>query len=88
VARLGPEAVAKLGSADGATGDGATCGPQPADSVSHQVEGPAAVPVDLVRVAGPSLAKRALPVLVLLAVVGGWLFVRRRRQAGVAGRPA
>ena len=39
----------------------------------------AAAPVDLVRVAGPSVAKRAA--VVILGFVALWLVTRRRRRA-------
>ncbi len=38
-------------------------------------------PVDLFRVAAPSVAKRATPALVMLAFVALWLVMRRRRHA-------
>ena len=56
-------------------GNGATGGPYQVREAMR----PEAKPVDLVRLAGPSLAKRAVPALVLLTVVGAWLVVRRRR---------
>ena len=58
-----------------AEGNGATGRPY---SVREAVR-PEAEPVDLVKIAGPSLAKRAVPALVLLTLVGAWLLVRRRR---------
>jgi carbon monoxide dehydrogenase subunit G len=58
-----------------AEGNGATGRPY---SVREAVR-PEAEPVDLVKIAGPSLAKRAVPALVLLTFVGAWLLVRRRR---------
>jgi carbon monoxide dehydrogenase subunit G len=61
-----------------AEGNGATGGPY---SVREAVR-PEAEPVNLVKIAGPSLAKRAVPALVLVTFVGAWLLVRRRRAHG------
>jgi uncharacterized protein len=58
-----------------AEGNGSTGGPYPV----RETVRPQAEPVNLVKVAGPSVAKRAAPALVLLTFVGVWLLVRRRR---------
>jgi uncharacterized protein len=90
----GKVTLAVQGPGSGPTGDGVT-GDRPEAERGEPAElgerarpgepgGPAgppeAVPVDLVRVAGPPLLKRAVPALALLALVGLWFLLRRRRR--------
>jgi uncharacterized protein len=83
---------------DGPAGDSQSVGgPVSAGSDSHggsqkhevrEVTRPAATPVDLTKVAGRPVLKRALPALVLLTVIGAWLLLRRRRRASHLMSPA
>jgi uncharacterized protein len=54
----------------------------PQDVGGREVARPAAAPVDLTKVAGWPVLKRALPALFLLAAIATWLMLRRRRRAG------
>jgi uncharacterized protein len=51
----------------------------------RQVPRPTATSVDLVKVAGPPLFKRLLPVLVVAAFVGLWLLRKQKRSGGDMG---
>ena len=78
VAELVAEPGAEVPSGAGGSGETA-----PAEtSLLREVAGPSSAPVDLIRVAGPSLLKRALPALVLLAALVTWVLVRRRLRRG------